>query len=141
MINTALHIARTLHTDSILNCVLREKIERLIAVLRRETGNPAISGMVPAQHREILRQLINDQPELEAVWTNRLDGSIVHSVPPAGLANARVRQWWQQAAAGNEYVSNVYISAITQKPCLTLSLPVRDPSGKIVGVLGADVML
>ncbi|WP_170066154.1 PDC sensor domain-containing protein [Neomoorella humiferrea] len=39
---------------------------------------------------------------------------------------------------GEEYISTVYVSAITRQPWRTLSLPIRDGSGRIVGVLAAE---
>ncbi|WP_338824879.1 PDC sensor domain-containing protein [Neomoorella humiferrea] len=62
----------------------------------------------------------------------------IFSQPPAALANARIRPWWQRAMAGEEYISTVYVSAITRQPCRTQSLPIRDGSGRIVGVLAAE---
>jgi len=57
----------------------------------------------------------------------------------AGIPNACVRPWWQRAITGEEYISPVYVSAITQKPCCTLSFPVIDREGEIVAVLGVDL--
>lgn len=120
---------------------MRNMVERLVGVLREEALKPEITGMGGGDHQKRLSGFIKEQPELEAVWTNRMDGTFVFSEPPAGLANARVRKWWQESAAGREYISEIYVSAITQKPCLTVSVPVRGSSGEVVGVLGADIML
>jgi hypothetical protein len=76
---------------------------------------------------------------VEAVWTNRADGSFIFSIPPAGIENARIRPWWQKAMMGEDYVSPLYVSAITQKPCRTLAVPLFNDQGKIVGVLGVDL--
>lgn len=119
----------------------REKTGRLMQLLKEISSSPAISGMNAEGHRKALAQFLKSQPDLEAVWTNRMDGTFVFSEPPAGLANARARDWWKQAAAGEEYVSEIYVSAITHRPCVTLSAPVRDSSGNVAGVIGADVGL
>jgi hypothetical protein len=37
------------------------------------------------------------------------------------------------------YVSSVYISAITKKPCLTLSRPIVNDAGEVIGVIGIDI--
>jgi methyl-accepting chemotaxis protein len=119
----------------------KEKIERLIKVLRAESENHRITSLNADDHRQVLGELLTRQPDLEAVWSNRMDGTFIYSEPPAGLANAKIRQWWQKAAAGEEYVSDIYLSAITKKLCLTISVPVRDSHGTVIGVLGADVRL
>ncbi|MCG9968481.1 methyl-accepting chemotaxis protein [Pelotomaculum terephthalicicum JT] len=119
----------------------KEKIKRLLKVLRAESEKSRITSLDNKEHQQVLRELLSRQPELEAVWSNRMDGTFVFSEPPAGLANAKIRRWWQRAAAGEEYVSDIYLSAITKKLCLTISVPVRDIHGPVIGVLGADVRL
>ncbi|MFZ5651590.1 MAG: methyl-accepting chemotaxis protein [Bacillota bacterium] len=119
----------------------REKIDRLMRDLRGMSSEPPVMGMSPAEHQRRLSEFLGSHPDLEAVWTNRTDGTFVYSNPPAGLANARAREWWKESSSGREYVSKKYVSAITQSPCLTLSVPVRDSSGGVVGVLGADLRL
>ena len=119
----------------------REKTGRLMKLLKELSSNPAVSDMHAEGHQNVLARFLKSYPELEAVWTNNMDGTFVFSQPPAGLANARARDWWKQAAAGKEYVSEIYVSAITQRPCVTLSAPVCNSSGQIVGVIGADMGL
>ena len=36
---------------------------------------------------------------------------------------------------------NIYISTTTKQPTITIASPIKDASGKIVGVLGADISL
>lgn len=130
-----------LDNDAEIGGHTKEKTVRLLQELVIKSADPMIMGMNPAEHQRALTDFIGSHPDLEAVWTNRMDGAFVYSIPPAGLANAKARHWWKQSASGMEYVSEVYISAITQRPCLTLSVPVREPSGAVVGVLGADLGL
>ncbi|WP_413780989.1 PDC sensor domain-containing protein [Anaeroselena agilis] len=51
---------------------------------------------------------------------------------------------WALNATGNwktcSHVSAPYISAISQRPCLTVSVPIED-GGRTVGVFGADLSL
>lgn len=75
---------------------------------------------------------------VEAVWSNRVDGTFIYSNPPAGLVNAKARPWFVEAAKGNIYVSSVYISALTKRPCLTISAPIVQ-DGHVVGVVGIDL--
>ncbi len=86
-----------------------------------------------------LDSLWNHVNEIKAIWANRLDGSFIYSNPPAGIKNAKIRPWFQESIKGTTYISDIYISAISKKPCLTLSLPIYDTANRIVGVLGADV--
>ena len=78
---------------------------------------------------------------VEAVWSNKPDGAFIVSLPPAGLANAASREWFQAAGANQKYVSPVYISAISKRPCITVACPIKDAAGSVIGVLGADLSL
>ena len=70
-----------------------------------------------------------------------MDGAFIISLPPAGLANAASREWFQAAGKGQKYVSKVYISAISKHPCITVACPIKHEDGSLIGVLGADIRL
>ncbi|MTI59938.1 MAG: hypothetical protein FH762_08125 [Firmicutes bacterium] len=44
----------------------------------------------------------------------------IYSNSPAGITNASVRKWFQESIQGKLFVSDVYISAITRNPCITV---------------------
>ncbi|MDU2241531.1 MAG: methyl-accepting chemotaxis protein [Paenibacillus sp.] len=101
---------------------------------------PRFLAMEPVGHRAALEELLAAEPGLEAAWSNREDGSFVVSIPEAGLLNAKGREWFRRALAGETVVSEVYISAITKRRCMTLAVPIRR-GGEAIGVLGADLSL
>jgi methyl-accepting chemotaxis protein len=98
------------------------------------------AGLRPQEHENILARVLKDQAALEAIWTNKTDGTFFCSIPPAGIVNARSRTWWQVAVSGRSYISQVYVSAITKKPCLTIAIPLYS-GGEVCGVIGADVQV
>jgi len=114
------------------------KVLESLLVLARE---PRLKELKPELHGPVLRRWMAERPEVEAVYSNRRDGTFIFSEPPAALANARIRPWWQKAIAGENYVSPEYISAITRLPCRTVSVPLRDNTGEIVGTLAADMVV
>lgn len=91
-------------------------------------------------HQKILDNILSTNTQLEAIWSNRLDGTFVYSNPKAALVNAKLRPWFIEASEGKTFVSEIYISALTKKACITLSLPIIDGQ-KIIGVLGADLSI
>ncbi|EGW38960.1 methyl-accepting chemotaxis protein [Desulfosporosinus sp. OT] len=93
----------------------------------------------PPQCKALLDGVLKDNDFMEAVWLNDQDGKFVYSNPPAQIANANVREWFKRAMNGERYVSSVYISAITNAPCLTVSLPIKDAVGTTTGIIGADI--
>ena len=116
-----------------------DRIEQLQGTLQQLAAHREVVSLDRTAHARILPQWLKSQPQVEAIYSNDSEGLFIHSTPPAGLTNASVRPWWQQAMRGRAYVSPIYISAITQKPCLTLSIPLQDGSGRVAGVLGADI--
>ena len=115
--------------------------ERWTTWLQSTAAYPVMAGLQPDEHRELLARQLAATPEVEAIWSNRGDGSFIYSEPKAGLLNARSREWWKRAMQGETYVSEVYVSAITKKPCLTVSVPIRQGDGAVVGVVGIDIAI
>ncbi|MFD0675207.1 methyl-accepting chemotaxis protein [Cohnella sp. GCM10027633] len=108
-------------------------------LLRVVTTDATLAGLDEETHRLVLGGLLKRSNGMEAIWSNRADGSFVYSEPEAGLLNARGREWWKRAMAGEAFVSEVYISAITKRPCLTVSMPLKRFDGTAFGVVGIDI--
>ncbi|PKM95174.1 MAG: hypothetical protein CVU84_07580 [Firmicutes bacterium HGW-Firmicutes-1] len=122
----------------------KEKIKRQVSdlienltVLIKE--NPNLRDINTYSHKKILDIVLNGSNQMEAIWTNDAKGNFIYSNPPAGIANATVRDWFNESMKGIPYVSTIYISAISKSPCMTISIPIHDKSKQIVGVIGADI--
>lgn len=116
-----------------------------ITVLRQALmqagADPRLMSMQEEAHEAFLTELLRIKPDIEAIWSNRRDGSFVFSLPEAGLLNAKGREWWKKAMAGDAFQSEIYVSAITKQYCMTLSVPIRDLEGNVIGVVGADMSI
>jgi len=117
------------------------KINDAFMLIRKLAALPQIKKMDKESHRKELTVLIQNNDFIEAAWSNDAKGRFLCSIPEAGIANAKIRDWFQKSIQGEEFCSKVYISAITKCPCLTLSVPVIDEGGVIAGVLGVDLKL
>lgn len=116
-------------------------MSRWIALLRTIVLDPDLGGLDESRHRELLSTRLRQTSGMEAIWSNRSDGSFIFSEPEAGLLNARGREWWKRAMDGEIYVSEVYVSAITKRPCVTVSIPISRPDGTAIGVIGMDISI
>ncbi|MDI4644662.1 methyl-accepting chemotaxis protein [Cohnella hashimotonis] len=119
---------------------LAEK-ERWMQFLTTMAADPALAGLNEDIHRKVLSGWLAQTAGVEAIWSNRADGSFVFSEPVAGLLNARSREWWKKAMDGEIFVSEVYLSAITKKPCVTVSTPLQGADGRPIGVVGIDIVI
>ncbi|MFC4102962.1 methyl-accepting chemotaxis protein [Paenibacillus xanthanilyticus] len=111
------------------------------AKLTRLAADSALAELGEAEHERRLTAMLRAEAEIEAVWSNRSDGSFIFSLPAAGLLNAKGRVWWKKAMEGISYQSEPYISAITKQPCVTVAVPIRGQDGTVVGVMGADIAI
>lgn len=116
-------------------------VQSLQEWLRVAATNQELASLDESKHEARLTELLRLKPEIEAIWSNRDDGSFLFSLPEAGLLNAKGREWWKQAIAGQTFQSEIYVSAITKQPCLTISVPIIKDGVKIIGVIGADISL
>lgn len=112
-------------------------IEHLLIVVDK---NPTLNIDQLTAHKNILDVVMDGVHQIEAVWSNRPNGSFIYSNPPAGIPNAAIRTWFKKSMEGKVYVSDVYISAITKNPCITVSLPITTVAGTL-GVIGADLAI
>ncbi len=121
----------------------KSKVDSAIGAIRQLTGdlNARLQKFEPEIHKSELSGLLASHDFIEAAWTNDIKGRFICSIPEAGIANAMIREWFKRSATGEEYISDVYISAITRNPCVTYSIPIKDSQGKILGVFGVDLKL
>lgn len=122
----------------------RETIEKTAQQVFELLSDTVLSGeaffdMEEQVHKQLLDKLLTGDT-IESVWSNYANGKFVYSNPPAGISNARIRPWFKESIQGSRYVSDVYISAITKKPCVTVSMPITQ-GDDYIGVLGADLKL
>jgi len=117
------------------------RINDAFELLRNMAALPQIKRLDRESHREVLARLLHEYDFIEAAWSNDAKGRFICSVPEAGIANAKIRDWFQKSIRGEEFCSKVYISAITKNPCITLSIPIINDDSVIAGVLGIDLKL
>ena len=123
-----------------INAEAAASIEDAVKILQKDLkANNSLLSLDKTIHKNLLQDILRKYDFIEAVWTNDKKGRFICSVPEAGIANANVREWFKKSIRGEEYVSPIYISAITKNPCITLSAPIKDSSGAIVGVIGIDI--
>lgn len=118
---------------------LQKTAEHAIQILNEQSRDLEFDS--PAQCRSLLDRILSESDFMEAIWLNDKSGKFIYSNPPEQIPNGNVREWFKYAMKGEEYVSTVYISAITNAPCLTVSLPIKNEDGSIGGVIGADIKI
>jgi hypothetical protein len=91
-------------------------IEEMKQLLNALVRVPDIKSLVEDKHASHLHGILKKTAGIEAIW-------------------------WKRAMAGELFISDEYVSAITKKPCITLSKSVIDDMGTPIGVVGIDLVL
>ena len=87
-----------------------------------------------------------------AYLTDATGRQVVSNIPQAGFGtrndtqafgkNWSSRPWFAGAVKNKDiYISEVYVSSASNAPCITVSRPVEDANGVMIGVLGLDVKI
>lgn len=95
---------------------------------------PDIISMDPAQQKPVLEAMARTYPHMYLVSTIGLDGVNVARSDSAALTNYGDRQYFRSVRDGADKAFQVLIGRTTNKPALVVAMPIKDSSGKIVGV-------
>ena len=115
------------------------KVAEMFKVIKELALIPDIQKINKNVHRDKMKNLLSQSEFMDAIWSNDAKGRFICSIPDAGIANANVREWFKKSFQGEDFVSPVYVSAISKNPCITISIPIKSENGEIVGVIGADL--
>lgn len=120
-----------------------EKAKNSLSIIRQElcSRSEIINSNDSAVHETILSNFMKKYSFVEAAWTNDKKGRFICSIPKAGIANANVREWFKHSIQGEDFISPIYISAITRNPCITVSSPIKNAADAIAGVVGIDIII
>ena len=115
-------------------------IEEMKVHIERLAINDQLIDLQSDVHEQVLVSFASSYSSIEAIWSNREDGTFIFSNPPAGIVNAKVREWFKRALVGETFISEIYISSVTKRPCITISTPIKKGED-IIGVIGVDLAL
>ncbi|MDD3847101.1 MAG: hypothetical protein PHC90_12180 [Syntrophorhabdaceae bacterium] len=112
---------------------------------------PGIKGMRPDKQEECLKGLVEDYPYIQFAYAVNGEGikitrNITQVVDKAKYHKIGLnddfsdRDWFiKPMSDGKIHATDLYSSRITGALCVTVSGPIRDDMGEIVGVLGLDI--
>jgi isopropylmalate/homocitrate/citramalate synthase len=132
--------------------VLKKRAYDLAAhLIERFIEEPGLKGMVPERQEEVLKGLVEEYPYIQFAYVVNAEGvkitkNITQVVDRAKYAKIDLhedfsdRDWFiQPLKTGKTSVTTLYTSRITGALCITVSGPIREEAGEIVGVLGLDI--
>ena len=113
--------------------------------------NPSIASLDPEKAEPVLREAVEENPFIKFAYIVDLDGKKITRNITQVVDRGRykkeetdidysTRDWFVESIkTGKIYVSEPYTSRITGNLIITVSGPIKNNSGEIVGVLGLDM--
>ncbi len=120
-------------------------------LIEKYIEDPKIKSMSPEQQEEALKAIVEEYPFIQFAYTVNSEGikitkNITQAVDRAKYYKIGLhddfsdRDWFiTPMKTGKVHVTDLYTSRITGALCVTVSGPIRDEYGEIVGVLGLDI--
>lgn len=92
------------------------------------------------RQRALLEKVAKMNPSFELFYVTNTKG--MQTARSSGTnADRSDRDWFKTAIQGQYYFSGSYISKATNAPTVTIAMPLKDATGKLVGTLGGDLSL
>ena len=101
---------------------------------------PTARSMDGAALRDMIIAIQQKNPQFELIFAMDRNGMQIARTS-GNLANRGDRPYFKEAMKGNTFFTDAYISSFTNAPCVTISTPIKDQNGVIVGVIAADISL
>ncbi|WP_378956053.1 methyl-accepting chemotaxis protein [Pelosinus sp. sgz500959] len=101
---------------------------------------PTAHSMDGAAIRDMIIGMQQKNPQFELIFVMDANGMQIARTS-GNLANRGDRPYFKEAIKGNTFFTDAYISSFTNAPCITISTPIKNSSGQVVGVFAADISL
>ena len=120
-------------------------------LIERYIEDGVIRQMVPERQEVVLKKVVEEYPFVQFAYVVNADGvkitrNITQAVDRAKYSKIDLhedfsdREWFiNPLKTGKVSVTSLYTSRITGALCITVSGPIRDVWGEIIGVLGLDI--
>lgn len=134
----------TINSNSNLGAQVGKQIEMILddskGMIEGLALGPTDRSMDGAAIREMIIAVQQKNPHFELIFV--MDSNGMQIARTSGtLANRGDRGYFKEAMKGNTFFTDAYISSFTNAPCVTISTPIKNASGTIIGVMAADISL
>jgi methyl-accepting chemotaxis protein len=133
------------HSSETIVNQLSNEIERFMnddkALMETLALSSTAYSMEPGKVKEMIIAAQQKHLEFETIYVMNTVGMQIAKTTSTSLNNKADKDYFIKAMGGNTFFTDAYISALTQLPTITVSTPIKDASGKTVGVLAGDISL
>lgn len=132
------------HDNGMLANQLGSEIKRMLddsqGLVEALAASPTTQSMDGGSVTDMIIAAQQRNPQFELFFV--MDATGMQIARTSGkLANRGDRPYFLEAVKGNTFFTDTYISAFTNAPTVTISTPIRNKSGAVIGVFAADISL
>ncbi|QZY56232.1 methyl-accepting chemotaxis protein [Crassaminicella profunda] len=134
--------------DYTIDATTQKSINKAMDCLKEAAQNPILWNFDKTSCEKFLNEIIKEHTYFEIINLFNLNGDTI----AVGMndkidfkddiyGNYSHREYFKQAIAGKDYISEAYISMDSSNYCLGMAIPLKNQSGEIIGSLMADFAL
>ncbi|MDI6601767.1 MAG: methyl-accepting chemotaxis protein [Thermoanaerobacteraceae bacterium] len=129
-------------SEKYLTEVSRNNVSAAQDVVRQLAKEPDIISMDIGKHQKILSEYYNKNKNIiTTLLTLNLKGDVYAITSNTSVTNFAFREWFQRAIKGETFCSRPYITVATNDINITVSTPIKNSDGMIIGVIAANVLI
>ncbi len=128
------------HLANNLANILENNFNKNISLLNYISELNSIKSMNYTLQVATLREVENDFPIFNSLYVADQKGELT-AITKGSLDNYQNSTWFNQGISGKTYISNSYISDKSNKPTITIAIPIKDYNTRTIGVLAGDIDL
>ncbi|MCR4430037.1 MAG: methyl-accepting chemotaxis protein [Tepidanaerobacteraceae bacterium] len=133
-------IIRSFGNDAVISEDKKGAIEKLLDILRKNAKSKEIVSMDRNEHKKVFEKLQGEHPEFQILYS-AAGGRLFYITRQVDIEDISFRPWYCEAIKGNSYVSEPYIPVGTDDTCVTVSVPIKNEKGHVVGVFASDIKI
>ncbi|MGB9858710.1 MAG: methyl-accepting chemotaxis protein [Moorellaceae bacterium] len=121
---------------------LKPRVDEAWKYLQQVAGDRRLLRLDTETHAEVLRYYFAQKPIFEALITVDNQGRVIFNTnEEATVTDFSFRTWFRAARMGQDYVSDIYISALSSRLLVTVAVPIKSQKGEVLGVLCGGVIV
>lgn len=121
--------------------ILEKIIESNLVAVNTIKENPDIKALNVKAHRNIYKEIMNENPNLELIYLYDMNGRLLSSSEDIEDIDVTNRDWFIGALKEELYISDFHFSIDTNKVNITISTKIKDNNNNDVGIIGFDITI
>ncbi|MBZ2174568.1 hypothetical protein K8M07_04835 [Schnuerera sp. xch1] len=131
------HHSKIVMDEEVLDKIIKSNLE----VVNKVRENVDIRTFNVKAHKNIYRDIIYKNPNIEFIYLFDTDGKLISSSKDIGDVDATEREWFINGKKQKVFVSDFYFSILTNEVNITISTQIMDVKNNLVGIMGFDIRI